>query len=64
MMDERDEFERWYCEDAALSGYAMKPKEIAKLRSGNFYGAKRVALNSKWEAWQGRALLKARQEGK
>lgn len=60
MMDERDEFERWYCEDAALHGLTMKPNEIAELRSGNFYGVNRVALNSKWEAWQGRAMLAAR----
>lgn len=54
---ERDAFEKWYCEDAATVGIKMLPIEILALREGDAYGAKRVALNSKWEAWQARAAL-------
>jgi len=54
---ERDAFEKWYCDDAATVGIKMLPVEILALREGDTYGAKRVALNSKWEAWQARAAL-------
>lgn len=55
---ERDAFEQWYCDDAAATvKIKMLPIEILALRDGDTYGAKRVALNSKWEAWQARAAL-------
>ena len=54
---ERDLFERWYCDDANACGMSFSPAEIAKLRNGDGYGRDRIALNSKWEAWQGRAAL-------
>lgn len=55
MTNERDAFEKWYCDDAATVGIKMLPIEILALREGDTYGAKRIALNSKWEAWQARA---------
>ncbi len=58
-MNEQQEckaFEAWYCEDAAISGYPL-PEGIAHLQEGDHYGSHRIALNSKWEAWQARAAL-------
>lgn len=52
---ERDRFEAWYCQDAAVSGLTFMPTEIASLRDGNGYGKDRTALNSKWEGWSARA---------
>ena len=55
---EREAFEQWYCDDAAATvKIKMLSSEIAALREGETYGPKRVALNSKWEAWQARAAL-------
>lgn len=52
---ERDAFEKWYCDDAATVGIKILPIEILALREGDTYGAHRITLNSKWEAWQARA---------
>lgn len=62
--DERDAFEAWYCADAAKSGLELWPADIAAMRDGDEYGSQRVALNSKWEGWQGRAMLAASPQGK
>lgn len=57
--DERDAFERWYCDDAfSTVGLVMSPEEIASMRKGNTYGRDRTALNSKWEGWSARANMK------
>ena len=54
---ERDAFESWYCQDAAKLGLSFSPSELFNLREGEDYGSHRVAINSKWEGWQGRAAL-------
>jgi len=57
VLSEREAFEVWYCADAASCGLTFMPAEIAKLREGDTYGPKRVAINSKWEGWQARASI-------
>ena len=54
---ERDAFESWYCQDAAKLGLSFSPSELFNLREGEDYGSHLVAINSKWEGWQGRAAL-------
>lgn len=54
---ERDAFESWYCQDAAKLGLSFSPSELFNLREGEDYGSNRVAINSKWKGWQGRAAL-------
>lgn len=60
---ERDAFEAWYCADAAQHGLTFMPAEIARMRNGDTYGTGRVAITSKWEGWQARARLQAREGG-
>jgi len=50
-MTPREQFEAWYCEDAARQGFTM-PEGIAGLRDGDHYGKHRAMLNGKWEGWQ------------
>ena len=61
--DERDAFEAWFCDDAAKSGLDFWPTDIAAMRDGDEYGSQRVAINSKWEGWQARAMLAASPQG-
>lgn len=53
MTTERDIFERWYVRVAAAeAGRNITAEQLKAMRQGDHYGEQRIALNSKWEAWQ------------